>query len=369
MGESGSRPIKVLQTIARMNMGGTAQYVNQLISGLNEEDFHSMLVTGSVQKPEIEAPINDGVPCTRISELGRKISPFNDVVARNKLRTIVGGFNPDIVHSHTFKAGVLSRSLKHDRVFIHTFHGHLLTDMDLQGLRKAGIIALEKRLAKRSDKIVTVGEKVARDLLEVGIGRPEQYVSIPPGVEPLPHVDRDVAASILGISPDGGPYVVTVARVTGVKRPDRIVQLAREMPDTQFLLAGGGDLADWVSANAPRNLNFLGWQEAKYMWAVADVVLSPSDNEGMPVSLIEAQLAGLPVVATDVGSVGEVVIHAKTGLLTPTCISEIKIALITMLGDSRLRAELANAASMTAHQRFSVKQNIQNHTKLYLDLL
>ena len=358
-----------MQTIARMNVGGTAQYINQLMSGLNEENFHSMLVTGSVQKPEIEAPINGGVPHTRISEMGRKISPRKDLVARNKLRAILEEFKPDIVHSHTFKAGVLSRSLKHDRVFIHTFHGHLLTDMDFQGFRKSGIIALEKKLAKRSDKIVTVGEKVAQDLLEVGVGSPEQYVSIPPGVKPLPRVDRDVAAKALGISPDGGPYVVTVSRVTSVKRPDRIVQLAREMPDTQFLLAGGGDLADWVSANAPRNLNFLGWQEAKYMWAVADVVLSPSDNEGMPVSLIEAQLAGLPVVATNVGSVAEVVIQGQTGLVTQANVSALKFALETILGNQILSDAMANLALARTPERFSEKQHLLKHVDLYTSLI
>lgn len=369
MREFGNRPIKVLHSIARMNLGGTAKYINQLIGGLNDADFTAMLATGLVQEPEIEAPTLQKIPIVTIPELGRRISPLNDYLARGRLDMIVKDFNPHIVHSHTFKAGVLTRSLKHDRVFIHTFHGHLLTDPDFQDRRKAGIIALEKVLAKRSDKIVTVGEKVARDLLEVGVGAPDQFISIPPGVEPLPQVDRDVAAKVLGISPDDGPYVVTVARVTKVKRPDRIVQLAQEMPDTQFLMAGGGDLADWVSANAPRNLRFLGWQEAKYLFAVADVVLSPSDNEGMPISLIEAQLAGIPVVATDVGSVREVIINNTTGYITPPDISELKVALLALLENRVRRRDFSHSAKIMSVDRFSIEQNIQSHMRLYSNYL
>jgi glycosyltransferase involved in cell wall biosynthesis len=228
---------------------------------------------------------------------------------------VIKEVKPDILHTHTFKAGYIGRIKTREinkaagkRVkFVHTFHGHLFDDPEFSGFKSLIITSFERRFAMRTDAIVTVGAQVGKELLEREIGQPEQFTNIPPGVEPL---------KIPKAKPRKKITIGWIARVTGVKNPMRALEIAKLFPDTQFLIAGGGDMLEQVKAQAPRNTKVLGWTDAAKLFAESDVILSTSENEGMPVALIEAQLASKPVVATNVGGVAEVVINNKTGFVT-----------------------------------------------------
>jgi hypothetical protein len=147
---------------------------------------------------------------------------------------------------------------------------------------------------------------------------------VPPGTELGAPPDRTSARLALGV-PGGDPVVAFVGRLTGVKRPDRLVEVARELrrlvPGVRFVICGSGDAAGTVTAAVPEfggAMRMVGWRrDVETVYAAADLVLLTSDNEGMPVSLIEAGLSGVPVVATRVGSVAEVVHDGVTGLLAP----------------------------------------------------
>ena len=158
---------------------------------------------------------------------------------------------------------------------------------------------------------------------------------------------------------------MVVGDCTGVKAPHRAVELAKLLPNARFLMAGGGDLLEEMKRTAPDNLTVLGWQDAATIWAAADITLSTSENEGMPVALIEAQLAGLPVVATDVGAVGEVVINGVTGFVTSTDVVALKERLSELLEDSELRQRMGAAAKAHAEALFAPDQMLSQHVQLY----
>jgi glycosyltransferase involved in cell wall biosynthesis len=224
-------------------------------------------------------------------------------------------------------------------------------------------------LAKKSVKLVTVGRKVADELLEQRIGNKEQYVNIPPGLVALNVTPKTEAMKNLNLPDDGKPFVGWIARVTGVKNPMLALEVADAMPDTHFVMAGGGDLLEKVKATAPSNVTVVGWAKAEDVFGASEIILSTSENEGMPVALIEAQLAGKPVVATDVGSVAEVVLNHETGIVTNKNAGSIALALESLLLDKQKRTEMATLATSRANALFSVDRMINAHIALYKSIV
>jgi glycosyltransferase involved in cell wall biosynthesis len=360
---------KVLIVIARLNVGGTVQYITELVRGLKSSKYELLIATGHVQGAEVEDASAKELPIVRIAAMGRKVSLTADLKARGELKRVIDEYKPDLIYSHTFKAGLLSRSIKNGIPKIHAFHGHLLSEPELKGFKLKTVILIERGLAKRSRALVTVGKRVAKELLEKRVGKATQYRSIAPGVSEIELEQRESARRSLGIEGETRPILVWMARVTAVKSPLRVIEIARAIPEARFLLAGGGDLLEEVKRNAPRNLTVLGWQEASKIWAVADLALSTSENEGMPVALIEAQLAGVPVVALDVGSVGEVILDGITGYL----FSEFNHSYIErvreLILDKKQIEQMASASKTWAAAQFSPEKMVKMHIELFEEIL
>jgi glycosyltransferase involved in cell wall biosynthesis len=359
--------MRVLHVIARLNVGGTARYVTRLAEELPKHKIETFVATGFVQGSEQEDPSAKKLKVIRIPSLGRQINPIKDHFAFKQLLEVVKEVKPDILHTHTFKAGYIGR-IKTSEInkaagkhvtFVHTFHGHLFDDPEFSGLKSLIITSIERRFAMRTDAIVTVGAQVGKELLEREIGQPEQFTNIPPGVEPL---------RIPKAKPRKKITVGWIARVTGVKNPVRALEIAKLFPDAQFLIAGGGDMLDQVKAQAPRNTKVLGWTDAAKLFAASEIILSTSENEGMPIALIEAQLASKPVVATNVGGVSEVVIHNKTGFVTNKNSKDLATALEKLIASKALRTAQGKAAKAHAAKAFSVEKMIKAHVSLYKKL-
>ena len=359
--------MKVLHVIARMNVGGTARYIEELIDGAAEFGYEAELATGYVQGQEVESAGFNKKTTHRIAHLGRKISPINDLRAYSELKKVIAQVNPDIIHSHTFKAGLLARLVPGQFKRIHTFHGHLFEDQSFSALQKFVILRAEKFLAKRTNQFVSVGIRVGEDLRKLNIGRNSKWVSIAPGVRPLKKQKKSDTRKKLKL-PATGLIVGWMARVTSVKNPHLALEIAAQFPDTTFVIAGGGDLLDDIKSKAPKNVKVIGWSDSSLMWSAVDVVLSTSDNEGMPIALIEAQLAGLPVVATDVGSCSEVIKSGKTGFVVPKDKSELKKALTLLNVDYKKRASFGKAAKANSQKHFTVDKMLSAHAQIYRKL-
>ncbi len=368
--------MRVLHLIARLNVGGTARYITRLAEELPLRGFETVVATGFVQGDEVEDPSAQEIDVLRIPSLGRAINPMSDLRARKELLEVVRHVKPDVLHTHTFKAGAIGRTntdrLKSaagtDVKFVHTFHGHLFDDPEFSGMKSSAIVALERRLAKSTDKLVTVGKKVGEDLIRRGIGHPNQYVSIAPGVDPLDITPRDQAFANLKIHDDGRLIVGWIARVTSVKNPLRALEVARAIPNVHFVIAGGGDLVEQIRQQAPDNVSVIGWSDARDLIGISDIILSTSENEGMPIALIESQMAGKPVVATDVGSVSEVIIDEESGFVTPKSADYLVMALQKLISNKELRENFGVAATDYSHTRFSVERMINEHCDLYESL-
>lgn len=358
--------MRILQVIARMNVGGTARYLDALVTGLQAQGHEVLLATGFVQGDEVEDSVVDRLAVARIGHLGRALNPVQDVLARRELQEVVERFRPDVIHSHTFKAGLLARTLAPAIPHIHTYHGHPFVDPEFSGAKATVIAAIERALAHRSALLGSVGQQVAKDLVAQGIGRSEQYVNLPPAVEPLRLMARRDARVKFGLAEDQ-VVVGWLGRMIPVKAPERLLAVAAALPDVTFLMGGGGPLVDAIRAAAPDNVQVLGWADAVEVYSAADFSMLTSVSEGMPVALIEAQLAGLPVVCTDVGSVGEVVTHGRTGFVVQP--EELVEAARRMVDDAELRATFGAAAKSQASMRFAPEAMITAHLAAYKRVL
>ena len=172
----------------------------------------------------------------------------------------------------------------------------------------------------------------------------------------------------LGISEDA-LVVMWLGRFTEVKRPDRVVEIARAIPNAVFVLAGGGELLEKSRVGAPSNVVFVGFEDKNDMWAIADIGLCTSDSEGMPLSLIEAQMAGVPVVSTDVGSVAEIVSDVESGFVAPRDSAALAERIKKLLESPQLRAEMGERSRSRASELFSAKTMVDAHLALYRKVL
>jgi glycosyltransferase involved in cell wall biosynthesis len=368
--------LRVMRIMARTNVGGPALQATILMRELPADRFEQRLYAGSpgageTDFLELRAP---DVPVYRVPTMSRRVRLGNDARALGFLVSEMRKFRPHIVHTHTAKAGVAGRlaaMMTHVPVRVHTFHGHLLHGYFSDAATR-GLVMAESTLARHTDRLVAVGAQVRDDLLAAGVGTPAQYVVVPPGTSLGPLPDRSAARRALDVPLDA-PVVAFVGRLTQVKRPDRLLAVAREVsraiPDTRFLVCGGGDLAaDILRAvrHGDVGITALGWRaDVETVYAAADLVLLTSDNEGMPVSLIEAALAGVPAVATDVGSVAEVVQHEATGILTGTSPEELARAVTRLLTDQELRRDMGARACVWAAAQFGAERLASDIEQLY----
>jgi glycosyltransferase involved in cell wall biosynthesis len=366
--------IRVMRVIARMNVGGPALQIAQLMRGLGPEHFDQRLYSGFVGAGEadylrLRAP---DIEVHRIPALGRSVRPADDIRALAMLTAAMRDYRPHIVHTHTAKAGTLGRLaavVARVPVRVHTFHGHLLHGY-FSPAKTRLVVKAERALARFTDRLVAVGDGVRDDLVAAGVGRAAQYVVVPPGTTLGAPLDRTVARDKLDL-PATAPVVVYVGRLTGIKRPDRLLDVARAVcravPDARFLVCGDGDLRESAAAeDLGDRLRLLGWRaDVETVYAAADVVLLTSDNEGAPVSLIEAGLAGRPAVATRVGGVPDVIQDEITGLLAAPDVQELADHTVRLLRDEGLRLRMGERARHWTADRFGAERLVADTHELY----
>jgi glycosyltransferase involved in cell wall biosynthesis len=368
-------PIKVVQIIARMNVGGPAVIVADLMRGLDSHEISQTLITGYCDSNEADylETVATDVKATRIAGLGRSVSPLADLRAFISLISMIRSIKPDVIHTHTAKAGVLGRLaaiLSGSRAKrIHTFHGHLLHGY-FTGWKTKLVIVIEKFFAAHTDVLVAVGNQVKNDLLAAGIGKTHQYHVIFPGL-PAPHTSsKDILRKKFEMDATK-IYVTFVGRLTHIKRPDRLMDIAAlcKGSDIQFLIAGEGDLCDITKEHAAKEdlpVTFLGWRsDIEDLFAASDIALLCSDNEGIPLTLIQAAQAGLPIVATNVGSISDIVIHNESGYLTHTSAEALAQAIRTLADDLQLRTRFGGVGKTHSEAHFSLQKSLSDHTDLY----
>lgn len=331
------RPIKILRIIARLNIGGPAIHVSLLTAKLNDAEYQSMLVCGSIEPGEGDMSYyaeQHGVRPFIVPELSRSLNPIRDLRTLWKLWRVIRREKPDVVHTHTAKAGFVGRwaaKLAGVPVIVHTFHGHVFEGYF--GPRKTQMfIGLERFTSRITDVILTLTEGLRRELVDkYHITRPERITVLPLGLDLQPFADTPRKSGVFrqawGIAADA-PLVGISGRFVTVKNHALFVEAAAKIhaarPDARFVMIGDGELRAQVEAQIDalglREVVIItGWlRDLTVAYADMDVFVISSVNEGTPVTIIEALSAGCPVVATRVGGLADLLEGGRFGTLTPS---------------------------------------------------
>ena len=370
-----------MRIIARMNVGGPAVQVSGLMRGLNSTEFDHRLYTGfcAAEEADYLDTVAQDVTAIRIAGFGRRVSLGGDIKAFLAIVKEIRSFKPHVIHTHTAKAGFLGRIASltslHPSIRVHTFHGHLLNGY-FGPFKRSLIILAEKVLALFTHELLAVGVKVRQDLLDAGIGSLEKFGVMPPGLAIGRLPPKKESQESFGIF-SSRLQCGFIGRITQIKRPDRFLDVVNEVKtrgiEVEFFMAGDGELLDMCRKRILREelpVIVLGWQsDIEKVLSAADMVILTSDNEGTPLSLIQAGLAGLPVVTTNVGSVPEVVLDGTTGIITGLDVREIGDTIEELVNNKDLRGHLGSAAQEFTSANFGVKRLVSDHEELYKKIL
>lgn len=389
--DPGAAKIRILRVIARLNVGGPAQHV-AILGELDRDRFQTLLVHGPAGSDEAEMkdvlPVDGGMQTRLLPALGRRISWRQDLTALARLSQICREFRPHIVHTHTAKAGTLGRlaalawrATSGERCkIVHTFHGNVFSGY-FGRTASAGVQAVERALASRTDRIVVVSPQQQGEIVTRLRVSPQTKVRVIRLGLPL---DRLVAVPTptrreWGF-PDSWPIVGIVGRLVPIKNHDLFFRAARRFLDdggrAGFVVVGGGECepalrAQVAELNLSDYVRFAGWRrDLPQVYGGMDVVTLTSRNEGTPVALIEAMAAARPVVATAVGGVEDVVTHEQTGLLVRAAdATAIAAAWRRLFSDAELAASIGLRAREFVKVRYAKSRLIEEMSQLYLELV
>jgi glycosyltransferase involved in cell wall biosynthesis len=385
--DNGRRPpLKVALVIARLNVGGPATHVIELAAGLPRGQFDVRLIAG--REGRGEAGMHYLAEQVEIRpEILPQLSPHlgpSDLPAFLRLYRIFRKWKPDVVHTHTAKAGAVGRAAAFCAgvpVVIHTFHGHVLRGY-FSPPAEAVFRTIEKLLARATDRIVTLSPALKTDLVGMHIAPPEKIDIVPLGMDLEPLIRgaerRGELRAELGLQP-GQPLVGIVGRLVPIKNHRLFLEAARSMVDSgspaRFVVVGDGGLRPALEALASElgiagRVNFLGWrQDMAAVYPALDLLALTSDNEGTPVAVVEAMAAGVPVVATAVGGVPDVIRDGETGTLVPPGDAGALVnAWLASLAGGERAEQMKTRAREDVVQRFGRERMISAMADLYLKL-
>jgi glycosyltransferase involved in cell wall biosynthesis len=379
-GESAGRGrLKVVRVIARLNVGGPARHATLLNHGLRVHGIDSLLVHGSLDRAEgsLEGLIDTlGLRARKIPRLGRRISIWSDAAAFLELTRILFEEQPDVVHTHTAKAGTLgrlaaiaynaTRSRGSRCAVIHTFHGHVFSGY-FGSIGSAAARVAERGLARLTDRIITISASQREDICSryrVAPAAQVDVIELGLDLDGLLGLDGGVAArDQFGLNREDVVFGY-VGRLAPVKNLPVLMrafhQAAASEPRARLLLVGDGELRLTLEQLAAElgladRVRFAGWQrDMAPVYRAIDVGVLASLNEGTPVALIEAMAAGKPVIATAVGGVPDVVAHGRSGLVVPAGDERgLAAAMRRLAREAETRAAFGAAARKDVGARFS----------------
>lgn len=382
------RKIKVLHIITRLDKGGSAENTFLTVKGLDKEKYDVTLMSGPVDDPSQERrkQVEDsGVRYIHISKLVRNINMLYDSIVLFKISRFLANRKFDIVHTHTSKAGLLGRfaaKLAGIPIIVHTPHGHVFFGY-FSPLKTKIFILLEKFAARIADKIVTLTSREKSDYISHKIAGEEKFVIIHSGIELSKYQELSQEEKIklkkeIGL-PENSFVVGTVGRLVPVKNPELLIKASQpvftQYPDTYFVFAGDGPLKEDLRTAAKeiggeKNIVFLGWRDdAHRILSIFDVFCLPSLNEGMGRVLAEAMAHGIPIVASDVGGIPDLVIHEKNGFLVPSQnTEELAKCIQILIADEEMRKKMGDEGKKMV-LRFNSDTMVKKIAGMYEELL
>ncbi len=382
--------MKIAHIITRLIVGGAQENTLLSCEGQHRLGHEVTLITGPALGPEgslMDRARGAGYCVVEIEPMRRAISPEKDLAAYRGLVSLLRSLKPDVVHTHSSKAGIIGRWAAWRAgvpAVIHTIHGLAFTastNSMVNGVYKL----LERWTAPRTHRIVCVADAMRDQSLAAHIGRCGQYVTVYSGmeIEPFltPAVSRQEARDMLGFGPDD-VVVGTIARLFHLKGHDDLLDIAGTLcarfPRLRFLWVGDGLLR----AEFERRIAAAGLQDRFVLTGLVppsripelsqamDILVHPSRREGLARAIPQGQLAGCPVVAYDIDGNREGLINGETGFLVPAFeIGKLSERLAVLVDDRSLRRRMGDAGRLFASRRFSAAAMVNALEKVYADAL
>lgn len=379
---------RVLHIITRLWRGGAPNTTLDLVRGLEADGFRQTLATGLAEDPAwdlLGTKATAGLRVVTVPALTREVRPLTDLRALLALTQLLRRETPDLVHVHTSKAGFLGRlatRLAGRRPVVYSPKGSFLAGYFSRGTTRM-LARLDAWAARFTDRIICCTTREVAEYLAAGIGRAEQYVVIPNGLDTEAYAlraappERTLATLAL---PAGSRPLLCAGRLVPVKGLTTLLRawpsVLKDEPRAILLLAGEGPDEQPLRAQAAAlglagSVRFLGFREdIPSLLACAEALLLPSLNEGFGMALLEAMAMGKPVVASAVGGVPELVLDGRTGLLVPPADpGALATAIRRLVEDPRAARQMGEAGRERARMSFSREAFLKGHRELYGELL
>ena len=373
----------LLYVITKLELGGAQTQLLALIKSLDPDKFRPFLFTAAEGLLLPDFSSLNGLTLIKSRCLERKINPLKDLCAVIEIYRFIKKNNIDVVHTHSSKAGIIGRCaarLAGARVIIHTVHGWSFNDFQAPW-KKMLFTWLERRAAVTCDALVVVSEHDLQKGLSLRIGSREKYRLIRYGISwPGPQEgSREAARKALGIPADA-VVIGTVSCLKPQKSPVGFVRLAQALrtrfPQARFLLVGDGVLRKKVERLAQKmhlekTLYLCGWQrDIPRILSAMDIFVLASLWEGLPIAVLEAMAASLPVVATDTGGIKEVVSDGESGfLVSPRRIDEMEARIAPLVEDAALRRRMGERARLRIGDGLRTSRMVSDTQNLYEELI
>jgi glycosyltransferase involved in cell wall biosynthesis len=387
-----NRKIKVLRIINRFNIGGPT-YNAAFLSKYISDDFETLLVGGLPEKDESDSLYilkEHGLTPLLLHEMKRKPDFFSDRKAYLKIKQLIRDFNPDIVHTHASKAGALGRKAAFELnvpIIVHTYHGHVFHSYF--GTLKTQLFKLiERQLAKKTTGIIAISKKQKVELTDIhAICKPEKVAVIPLGFDLLKfhenrEINREITRAKYGLSKDEIAIAI-IGRLAPIKNHTLFLQVVQRVSEqttkklTVFIVGDGEEKkhieAQIRSLQCADSIRFVltSWiVDIGAFNAGMDIICLTSNNEGTPVSLIEAQAGSIPVISTDVGGVRDIVWDGVTGFVVPkNCVNSFAEKLLFLVENNEKRLEMAQKGWFFVEKQFHYLTLVKNMEDYYRTLL
>ncbi|MGB2821098.1 MAG: glycosyltransferase family 4 protein [Phycisphaerae bacterium] len=375
--------MRVCHVITRMILGGAQENTLLTCEGLHARGHDVTLITGPAVGPEgqlMSRATAGGYRVIVIDAMRREIRPWRDRAVGRQLRRLLADLRPDVVHSHSSKAGILARAAAAavgGMKIVHTIHGLPFHRYE-SWWRNRLYVALERRAARRSDALISVADAMTAQALAAGVGRPEQYTTIYSGMEVRRFVDRpaetDAFRAAMNLPPNA-VLVTQISRLAELKGHEFILAAAGRIADERvhFCLVGDGAWQRRIEsrigaiglAGKFRLTGLIDPDQVPAALHASDVVVHCSLREGLARALPQAMLAGRPVVSFDIDGAREVV-DSETGiLLPPKDVEGLRLAIETLASSEELRKTLGAAGRRRCCEAFDHRQMVRRIEAVY----
>ncbi|MBL7153807.1 MAG: glycosyltransferase family 4 protein [Phycisphaerae bacterium] len=389
--------MKVVHIITRLILGGAQENTLITCKLLAERGHEVTLITGPALGPEgelFEQTRGAGYKTIVVDKLRRAINPLNDVPSYSAIKKVLRQLQPDVVHTHSAKAGILGRYagwalkgkwVKDRPAVVHTIHGLAFHPYQSNLLNKF-YIAVEKAVAKRTDAFISVADAMTNQALAAGIGSCEKFTTAYSAIEeqaflePIPKEQRVEFRVKHGISADA-VVIVTVARLFELKGHDYIIESAKELSkrfdNCAWLFVGDGNLADSYKqqvrelglADRVKFTGLLPPTEIPLAIQSSDILVHCSLREGLARTLPQAMLCARPAVSFDVDGAGEVVNENTGRLIEPKNVEQLIEACAELIEDAELRAKLGQQGRDSVKEKFAPETMVDVIEAVYNRLL